>query len=62
MAYKKKYALVAVAGIAIASGAAWWMQRQPHTASSASPAASAPGAAPAAVGVTIDQEPEPDGP
>lgn len=47
MAYKKKYALVAVAGIAIASGVAWWMQRQPHTASSASPAASAPGAAPA---------------
>lgn len=28
MAYKKKYVLVAVAGICIASGIAWWMQRQ----------------------------------
>lgn len=41
MAYKKKYAWVAVAGICIASGAAWWLQHK-------SPAPSASGAAPAA--------------
>ena len=41
MAYKKKYALVAVAGICIASGVAWWLQRQ-------SPTPSSSGAAPAA--------------
>ncbi len=41
MAYKKKYALVAVAGICIASGVAWWLQHK-------SPTQSASGAAPAA--------------
>ena len=41
MAYKKKYAWVAVAGICIASGVAWWLQHK-------SPAPSASGSAPAA--------------
>ena len=40
MAYKKKYALVAVAGICLASGIAWWMQRQSSSTASA-PSASA---------------------
>jgi len=40
MAYKKKYALVAVAGICVASGIAWWMQRQ-SSSSAAAPSASA---------------------
>ncbi len=43
MAYKKKYALVAVAGICIASGVAWWLQRQSPTPS---PSGAAPAAAP----------------
>ena len=42
MAYKKKYALVAVAGICIASGLAWWLQHKPaNTASSSTPSAPA---------------------
>ena len=41
MAYKKKYAWVAIAGICIASGVAWWFQHK-------SPTPSAAGAAPAA--------------
>ena len=47
MAYKKKYAVVAFAGIAIASGAAWWMQRQSATSptSAAAPATAPAGAA-----------------
>ena len=46
MASKAIYSVVAVVGIAAASGAAWWYQRQP-----AKPAAQAPsGAAPAAAG------------
>lgn len=40
MAYKKKYALVAVAGICVASGIAWWMQRQ-SSSPAAAPSASA---------------------
>jgi len=43
MAYKKKYALVAVAGICIASGIGWWVQHK-----SSSP--SAPGASTSATG------------
>ena len=40
MAYKKKYALAAVAGIGIASGLAWWLQHKPaNTTVSATPAA-----------------------
>ena len=41
MAYKKKYALVAVAGIVIASGTAWWMQHRASGAPAAGPAAAA---------------------
>ena len=49
MAYKKKYALVAVAGICAASGIAWWMQHQSSSApsSASAPAATAPGTVPA---------------
>jgi membrane fusion protein (multidrug efflux system) len=47
MAYKKKYALVALAGICVASGVAWWMQRP-----SAAPAASAQAPAAPASGAT----------
>ena len=39
MAYKKKYALVALAGIVIASGAAWWLQQRSPAPSAAGPAA-----------------------
>ena len=40
MAYKKKYALAAVAGICIASGVAWWLQHKPaNTAAPSAPAA-----------------------
>ena len=49
MAYKKKYALVAVAGIVIASGAAWWMQHRGAPAAASGPAA-AGAPAPAASG------------
>lgn len=46
MAYKKKYALVALVGIAVASGAAWWMQNKPASPPAASSGApGAPGAA-----------------
>lgn len=64
MAYKKKYALVAVLGIGVASAVAWWLQRQPEgllpswTPGSA-PAASAPASAaqrPPAVEVAKVQE------
>lgn len=45
MAYKKKYAVLALAGIALASGAAWWYQNKSgNPGSSASPAAVGPGA------------------
>jgi len=47
MAYKKKYALVAVAGIVVASGLAWWMQ---HKSAAPGAAASAPATSGAAVG------------
>lgn len=43
MAYKKKYAVMALAGICVASGAAWWYQNK--SLSSTAPAAA--GAAPA---------------
>ena len=66
MAYKKKYALVAVLGIGVASGVAWWLQRQPadrlsSQASSVSPAPAASSAAsaaqrPPAVEVALVQE------
>ena len=36
MAYKKKYALVAIAGMAMASGVAWWMQHKSAVGTSAS--------------------------
>ena len=47
MAYKKKYALVAVAGIVIASGAAWWMQHRAAASPAAGPAAAGAPATPA---------------
>jgi len=40
MAYKKKYAVMALAGICVASGAAWWYQNK--SASSTAPAAAGP--------------------
>ena len=45
MAFKPLYTVVAVAGIAAASGAAWWFQHKPGpaTASSSPAAAAAPG-------------------
>ncbi len=46
MAYKKKYALVAVAGIALASGVAWWMQHKSANSSATPAVAAAPGGAP----------------
>lgn len=45
MAYKKKYAVMALAGICVASGAAWWYQNK--SASSTAPAAAGAGATPA---------------
>ncbi len=45
MAYKKKYALVAVAGICMASGLAWWLQHKPAHPASSSAAPSAPAGA-----------------
>jgi membrane fusion protein (multidrug efflux system) len=50
MAYKKKYALVALAGICVASGVAWWMQRPsvapaPSAQTPATPASGAAGGA-----------------
>jgi membrane fusion protein (multidrug efflux system) len=45
MAYNKKYTLVAVAGICLASGVAWWLQHKPAQPAAAAPAATAgPGA------------------
>jgi membrane fusion protein (multidrug efflux system) len=44
MAYKKKYALLALVGVCLASGAAWWWQNKPATSSAAAPL-SGPGAA-----------------
>ncbi len=41
MAYKKKYALVAIAGICLASGVAWWVQ---HKSAAQPPSAAAPAA------------------
>ncbi len=53
MAYKKKHLGVAVAGICIASGAAWWVQHKPADAvsKSAAPAVAATGPKAAAVEV-----------
>ena len=45
MAYQKKYALIAIAGIALVSGIAWWMQNKPAPASGSAPAATAGGPA-----------------
>ena len=45
MAYKKKYALVAVAGICMASGLAWWLQHKPANPASPSSAPAAPAGA-----------------
>ena len=52
MAYKKKYAVLALLGISVASGAAWWWQNKategdagkPATATPAGPSAPGPGA------------------
>ena len=50
MAYKKKYAVMALVGVCAASGAAWWFQNKPapttetSKASVAGPATGAPGA------------------
>ena len=46
MAYKKKYALVAIAGICLASGLAWWMQHKPASSSPSLAGAAAPGTPP----------------
>ncbi len=42
MAYKKKYAILSILGIAIASGGAWWWQNKAQSPESGQPAASAP--------------------
>ncbi|MGV0959647.1 MAG: efflux RND transporter periplasmic adaptor subunit [Limnohabitans sp.] len=44
MAYQKKYALIGVLGVCLASGVAWWTQRPPSVDQPSS-AAAAPGAA-----------------
>ena len=44
MAYKKKYALLALVGVCLASGAAWWWQNKPAASSPVAPLAG-PGAA-----------------
>jgi hypothetical protein len=41
MAYKKKYAVLALLGISVASGAAWWWQNK-APADGAAPTAAAP--------------------
>ena len=45
MAYQKKYALVAVAGIVVASGLAWWMQHKPAEPGASVSASAASGGA-----------------
>ena len=53
MAYKKKYALIAVLGVGLASGAAWWYQNNQGKAAGdaqGTPAAGSPAAGPAAGG------------
>src|SRR5687767_4251825 len=49
MASRPLYIVVAVVGIAVASGAAWWLQRKPSTPVAAS-TTPAPGGSPAASG------------
>ncbi|MBM3397996.1 MAG: efflux RND transporter periplasmic adaptor subunit [Betaproteobacteria bacterium] len=44
MAYKKKYAVLALLGISVASGAAWWWQNKAPTEGTAKPGAAAPSA------------------
>lgn len=51
MAYKKRYAVLALVGISVASGAAWWWQNKAPsggTASTSAAPSSAPGGAPGA--------------
>ena len=52
MAYKKKYTVLAILGISMASGAAWWWQNKAPVAEAGktATAAAAPGAGPAAGG------------
>jgi membrane fusion protein, multidrug efflux system len=47
MAYKKKYAVMALVGVCAASGVAWWLQNKPASTGGTAPstAATAPGAA-----------------
>ncbi len=49
MAYKKKYAVLALLGISVASGVAWWWQNKVPTDGSGKPVSAAP-SAPAAPG------------
>ena len=44
MAYKKKYAVLALLGISVASGGAWWWQNKASTEGAAKPGAAAPSA------------------
>lgn len=44
MAYKKKYAVLALLGISVASGAAWWWQNKAPNEGAAKPGAAAPSA------------------
>lgn len=50
MAYKKKYALIAVLGVGLASGAAWWYQNKQGKAAGDGQNPAAAGAGPAAGG------------
>jgi membrane fusion protein (multidrug efflux system) len=50
MAYKKKYTVLAVLGIAVASGAAWWWQNKAPEAGKTAAASAPSGPGPAAAG------------
>ena len=53
MAYKKKYAVMALAGICVASGAAWWYQNKAAAPSAAAPAGASAAGAPRVPAVEV---------
>jgi membrane fusion protein (multidrug efflux system) len=58
MAYKKKYAVLALVGVGLASGAAWWLQNKPAASlDSAKPAMAAGAAGPAGAGAAPARAP-----
>ena len=48
MSFKKPYLAIALLGVALASGAAWWLQNKPAGPKEKVSASGAPGGAPAA--------------